>query len=507
MMRFAISSLLISSLMACTSAALLERPSTASHVRASPPRVTPDFSLSRIPIPAPATLQQAHPYSLPELIGLAQQANPLTRIAWLEAEQAALATGMVKATYLPMLSASAIGGYQHRKYRTRNELDTVFGEIGFNTRADTHIKGVVPALTLEWLLFDFGKRAAVHEAAQELALASQIKFSAVHQAVIFNVTRTFFDYNASRENARLSDEHLTNAQALTTAAQARFAKGVATSIEVAQASQLAAQAKLMAVQTQSLERDAYQALLSAVGLPPTSELQIADAQSRTLPDLADLPDNALLQQALAYRPDLLAVDAARRAAEFGIQSAKANYMPKVALLGIAASGNADFDVRGIGSISPHTSSQAILLGVTVPIFDGGLRRMRLYEAQAQAEAAQELVRKTQQDALQEMRFAANALRTALEAFAAASELVAAATLTFDAASEAYQVGVGNMMLATEAANGLLDATQAKNLAYSGALVASANLAFMMGQLNQAPDAQNVELGLPAAAGYEVSLSR
>lgn len=506
MMRFAIASLLISSLMACANPALREGAAGNSAVRRDAPSITPDFSLSRIAAPALSQLQPAHPYSLPELIDLAQQANPLTRIAWLEAEQAALATGMVKATYLPLLSASAIGGYQHSKYRTRNELDTVLGEIDINTRSQTHAKGVVPALTLEWLLFDFGKRAAISEASQELALASQIKFSAVHQAVIFNVTRTFFDYGASRENARLSSAHLTNAQALSTAAQARFAKGVATSIEVAQARQLAAQAKLVAVQTKGLERDSYQALLSAVGLPPTAELQIADTQGRTLPRLEDLPDNALLQQALAYRPDLLAVDAARRAAELGIQSAKANYMPKVALFGIAASGNADFDVRGVGSISPHSSTQAVLLGVTMPLFDGGLRRMRLYEAQAQAEAAQELVRKTQQDALQEMRFAANTLRSALEAFTAASELVEAATLTFDAASEAYQVGVGNMMLATEAANGLLDARQAKNLAYSGALVASANLAFMMGQLNQAPDAQSVELGLPAAAGYEVSLS-
>ena len=506
-MRLAIYSLCICSLLGCTSASLQKKSSSNDDGRGAPTHITPDFSLSRIQTPAPTQLQQTHTYNLPELIDLAQQANPLTRIAWLEAEQAALATGMVKATYLPLLSASAIGGYQHSKRRSRTELDTIFGELDINTRSDNHLKGVVPALTLEWLLFDFGKRAALHEAAQELANASKMKFSAAHQAVIFNVSRTFFNHSASRENARLSAKHLTNAQALKTAAHARFSKGVATSIEVAQASQLAAQAKLVAVQAQALERDTYQALLTAVGLPATTELQVASAQGRTLPRLTDLPDNALLQQALAYRPDLLAADAARRAAEQGINSAKANYMPKVALFGIAASGNADFDVRGIGSISPHSSSQAILLGVTLPLFDGGLRRMRLYEAQAQAESAQELVRKTQNDALQEMLLAVNTLRSALEAFEAASELVAAASLTFDAASEAYEVGVGNMMLATEAANGLLDATQAKNLAYSGALVASANLAFMMGQLNQAPDAQNTELGLPVAAGYEVNLSR
>lgn len=503
MMRSAISSLLISSLMGCASVAL---PAANTDMHRKPASITPDFSLSRIQAPISAQLQQQQEYSLPELIDLAQQANPLTRMAWLEAERAALATGMIKATYLPLISASVIGGYQHNKNKNRTEVDTLFGELTVNTRANNEVKGVVPALTLEWLLFDFGKRAAVQQAAQELSQASQIKFSGVHQAVIFNVSRTFFKYNATRENSRLSAQHLANSQALKTAAQVRFNKGVATSIEVAQASQLAAQAKFIAVQNQGLERDAYQALLSAVGLPATTGLQVASAQGRTLPRFSDLPDNALLQQALAYRPDLLAADAARRAAEQGILSAKANYMPKVALLGVAAHGNADFDVRGIGSISPHASSQTILLGISLPLFDGGLRRMRLYEAEAQAASAQELVRKTQSDALQEMHLAVNTLRTALEAHEAASELVAAASLTYDAASDAYQVGAGNMMLATEAANGLLDAAQAKNLAYSGALVASANVAFMMGQLNQAPAAQHPALGLPAAADYELNLN-
>lgn len=503
MMRFAICGLLISSLMACTHPKLAEQ--TPAPLTASYTQVTPDFSLTRLP-PAITLLDTQHSYSLAELIDLAQQNNPLTRIAWLEAERAALASGMVKATYLPMLSASVIGGYQHSKRRTRTELDTLLGTLDLNTHTNNHISGVVPALTLEWLLFDFGKRDALHKAAQELTLASQIKFSAAHQGVIFNVSRAFFNYNASTENAQLSAQHLSHSLALKTAAQARFNNGVATSIEVAQASQLAAQAKLISVQNQGLARDAYQALLSAVGLPAHSQLQIASAQDRTLPTLADLPSEELLQQALAYRPDLLAVDAARRAAEQGINSAKANYLPKVALLGVAAHGNADFDVRGIGSVSPHASSQAVLLGISLPLFDGGLRRMRLYEAEAHAESAQALVRKTQGDALQEMHLAVNTLRSTLEAHEAASELVAAASLTYDAASDAYQVGVGNMMLATEAANGLLDATQAKNLAYTGALVASANLAFMMGQLTQAPDAQHPALGLPAAADSGRDLS-
>lgn len=478
--------LLAASLFGCVTYSSTDASNRTQPLPRSALSVTPDYALSQVESSTVTTIDAKHTYSLDELIALAQHNNPATRIAWQEAEQAATAAGMVKATYLPMLSASVLGGYQRSKRHTQSELTNLPLDVEIDTTNHSHISGIVPALTMEWLLFDFGKRAALQSAAKELATASRVKFTGAHQAVIFNVSRTFFEYSAARENTKLAAQHLENSLNLTNAAQARFRHGVATSIEVAQAKQLAAQAKLAKVQTKGVEQDAYQALLSAIGLPPTAEIQIADTQGRTLPHFSELPNDELLKKALAYRPDLLAVDAARKAAEKGVDSAQANYMPKVALLGVAASGNANFNLRGVGEMSPHSSSQAILLGVTLPLFDGGLRRMQVQEAESRAMAAQELVRKTQQDALKEMHFAVNALRSALEAYEAASELVEAATLTHDAAQEAYKVGVGNMMLATQAANGLLDAAQAKSLAYAGALIASANLAFMMGQMNQAP---------------------
>ncbi|NLJ62730.1 MAG: hypothetical protein GX332_05380 [Alcaligenaceae bacterium] len=68
------------------------------------PSYPPLFNLSHLP--EVEQLDTQHSYQLEELIHLAQANNPITRIAWLEAEQAAIAAGMVKATYLPMISAS-----------------------------------------------------------------------------------------------------------------------------------------------------------------------------------------------------------------------------------------------------------------------------------------------------------------------------------------------------------------------------------------------------------------
>ena len=78
--------------------------------------LAPNFSLSHIPQPPRTAINSDQAYTLAELIDIAQQNNPTTRIAWLEAEQAALAAGLVKATYLPMITASVIGGYQRSKW-------------------------------------------------------------------------------------------------------------------------------------------------------------------------------------------------------------------------------------------------------------------------------------------------------------------------------------------------------------------------------------------------------
>ena len=52
-------------------------------------------------VPPPPALEQAHAYDLPELIDLAESANPLTRIAWNDARNVALAAGIAKSAYLP----------------------------------------------------------------------------------------------------------------------------------------------------------------------------------------------------------------------------------------------------------------------------------------------------------------------------------------------------------------------------------------------------------------------
>ncbi|WP_154667030.1 TolC family protein [Chania multitudinisentens] len=441
-----------------------------------------NFSVPANPLVAelspPPAMDIEHVYQLPELIDIAQMQNQDTRIAWQQARQAALAVGMVESTFLPMISASVIGGYQS----TRTPLPY---KVGAQQDLDTSSSAVVPALALQWLIFDFGQRSALQEAAKYTSYAANVTFNGMHQKLIYDVTRTYFQYGAAVARSKVAQGTLHNSQMILQAAQARRNKGIATAVEVAQAQQQVAQAELNRVVSQGAERDSWQALLGAMGISPLSRFKVALTEDKPLPEMTSPPTQAMIKLALSQRPDVLASYADVQAAASGIKAVEADFLPKVYLAGVVAGGNGRFDVQGLPPIGPQTSSSSILLGVSVPLYDGGLRAARVKEAESRAAATNEGFKKTQELAVREIVVAADTLHSALESNKAALNLVKTAFITYDAALESYRNGVGTITVANEAANGLLTAQQMSTDAHAAALIAASNLAFVMGKMTQA----------------------
>jgi outer membrane protein TolC len=59
------------------------------------------------------------------------------------------------------------------------------------------VTGSISSVTLAWLLFDFGARRNVVDAAQKISLASNILFIGVHQKIIHDVCVAYYLYLAS----------------------------------------------------------------------------------------------------------------------------------------------------------------------------------------------------------------------------------------------------------------------------------------------------------------------
>lgn len=450
-----------------------------------------DYTLPANPalgtVPAPPDTDAAHGYSLAELIDLAESNNLLTRTAWNTAREAALAAGIARSAYLPNLTASAVGGHQSIHDNNPATDLNLNGESG---------NGVVSVLSLQWLLFDFGERTAVLNAAKQASVIANVGFTAAHQQVIYRVSLAYYAERAAHARVETTARSLKNAEAVQLAAEERHAHGIGTVVEVAQARQATAQAQLLQVQAEGLAQDAYQTLIAAMGISPLTRLSVANLPERQLTNATAEPVEHIVANALGRRPDVLAAYAQERASEENVRAARAEFLPKVFLSANGAYNSGHLNVTAIPSIGQQspgavnlTGNQfgsTVFLGITVPVYDGGLRRATLEQAQSKADNATLALTHTREEAVRQIVAAQNGLTTSLNAYRASRSLLAAAHTTFDAALAAYRNGIGSITDATVAETQLLQATNASTDTYSAALGAAATLALTVGALGSAP---------------------
>jgi outer membrane protein len=433
-----------------------------------------------------AALDANHAYSLPELIDLAESTNPLTRIAWNDARNAALATGIAKTAYLPQLTATAMGGYGAGS-------SSVSTQIG-NVSNSSDIHGTVSVLALQWLLFDFGGRRARVEAATQLSVAANIAFTAVHQQVIHNVSIAYYAYEAAYARAHTAQQALDNADGILAAARSRMKQGVGTVVEVAQATQNRAQANLAKVQADGAVTDSYLSLVSALGISPLSKPAIAPLPPRTLSPALHQSVDEIVADAIARRPDVQGAYALEQANQAKVRAAEAAFMPKVFVSATAAYGTGSTGITAIPSVGDQSAtvnlngsrrSGSVFVGVTIPLYDGGLRSAVLMQARNNADSASAQLTRTREEAVRQVVSAQSALSTSLASNDAAKALVAAAQTTYDAAFAAYRHGVGSITDALLAQNQLIAAQDAYADSYSAALSAAASLALATGEIGTA----------------------
>jgi len=192
--------------------------------------------LAAIPPPA-SDLERRRPYTLAELIDIAESNNPTTRIAWNDARNAALAAGIAESSFLPLVSAGIVQGWQ----KFHNE----FSSLGTSVTNDVTGKGNIEVLSVQWLLFDFGERAALVDVAKQGSVISNIAFTFAHQQVIYNVSLAFYANAAAQAHLATAAKSLRDAQEVQDAAEDRYKRGVGTVVEVAQTKQATAEAQLV----------------------------------------------------------------------------------------------------------------------------------------------------------------------------------------------------------------------------------------------------------------------
>ncbi len=238
--------------------------------------------------------------SLPELTELALQHNPRTRQAWYAARAAAAGIGIEQAEDLPQISASFLAQRSEQGGQGGNQ-------IAWLTRYG-------PAVTLSWVLFDFGVGDNQVKAAEFLALAATLTQSRVLQDVIFLVEQSYYLYLGTEALVNSNELFLKSVQTSLDATQRRREGGLATVADVYRAETQVAQAQLNLTRSKGGLEKARGALASAAGLPVNAELRVQRLELE--PRMREVTESleSLLTRARASRADLVAAEAQARAA-------------------------------------------------------------------------------------------------------------------------------------------------------------------------------------------------
>src|SRR5467141_2811009 len=417
---------------------------------------------------------QEKTYSLPELIDLAESHNPETRVAWERARAQAAAWGVARSELYPTVAAAALAGVDRGQVYL---ADRFFRQ----TIGDFQV-----VLNLNYTIFDFGGRAGRISAAKAAALAANFAFNDTHREVIYRVQQAYYQLLNAAGQEEAARANLSNAQAVQQAAEERLNHGLATLPDVLEARSATAQAEYELQAVVGAEEIAYGNLATALGTTPQTAIRVQPLGELSIPTNIDDTVNSAINRALAQRPDLLQRVADVQAAKARVTEAHAAYYPS---LNFTASPTAQ-SLYGMqpqfpwGQTAGLAGAMAFSLNWTV--FDGGARKNRLAQSEANVHEAEAQVVVSRDQIANEVWAAYSDLNTALRQREAATALLEAAGRSYDAALESYNYGLRNFLDVSAAQRTLAQARSTDVLARTRVLTTLAALAFRAGdsiQLN------------------------
>jgi outer membrane protein TolC len=411
-------------------------------------------------------------YTLAELVDLAEEHNPETRVAWETARAQMAALGVARSELYPTVAAVALS-------RTNRS------EVLFASQFDRQtVQSFGGAFDLNYTIFDFGGRAGRIAAARADLLAANFAFNDTHRKIIYEVTEAYDRLLNAAGQVVAARASLKNALAVQQAAEDRLNNGLATLPDVLEARSAAAQAQYNLQAALGAEKNTRGDLATALGTRPTEAIQVQPIDQLVIPEsIGDSVDQAM-DRAFEQRPDLMQQVAEVRKANASVKEARAAYYP---VLSISAAPNAQ-SWYGLQQQLPwtHTADLAgeVQLKLNWTLFDGGARKNNLAQAQAHLRAAEARVNVTQDTIADEVWTAYSNLETSIGQRQAATALLTAADQSYSAALESYNDGVRNLLDVTAAQTTLAHARSADVLARTQVLSSLADLVFEAGDLMQ-----------------------
>lgn len=299
----------------------------------------------------------------------------------------------------------------------------------------------------------WGRVSSLNEAARQRYLATVEGDRAFRLSLVANVASAYYAIQAGEEGIDLARRTLGARQYALEIAKMRLDSGVTSSVDHDQAVILVAQAQAQLAELLRTTGQRRSRLLVLVGKPLPAQLPAA----RPVQDAGQFGALAagLPSALLVNRPDVVAAEQLLRAAHADIGAARAALFPRIAL-----TGNLGFVSTDLGNLL-QSSSQIWSVGglVSLPIFDGGLRRAQIEVAQARRDELVALYQRTVQTAFTEVSEALIGRQRFQEQITALEAVVLAQRRLAEVAELRYENGIAIYLEVVDARRNLFSTEQ------------------------------------------------
>jgi outer membrane protein len=366
------------------------------------------------PIPCSVRKDFSAPLTLNEAVDLALCNNSQIRIAWTNIKIQAGAVGEARAAYLPALTGSLSRVNDRLRFSDSRQPS---GTINRNTAQGS----------LTWRLFDFGGRAANHQAAENLLAAALANHNATLQRALAAVIQAYFEAVTARSAliAKTAGEEI--AENTLHSATQREEKGASSRSDTLQATTALAKTRLEKNRAQGENEKVLSVLGYILGVSAGTAISLPEE----LPESAAESGKALslwLEEAQKNHPAILSARNQLEAAQQRVIVARSAGLPTVGF-----SGNFYKNTRPGEAVTSEDAQETTLgLTLSVPIFDGFASTYKVRGAEAQIEQKEAALLDT------EHQIAMEVIKAHADAAAALQNLDASAIL-LDAAQRALAV--------------------------------------------------------------------
>lgn len=395
------------------------------------------------------------PLMLADIVERALCNNPRTRTAWLNARYQAAQLGVARSAYFPDVKATA--GI------SLNRLD-----------GDTVTQESV-GVSLSYVLYDFGARDAGLENARQILAAANASHDATLQSVFLAAVQAYYQLTAAQAAVEAAQQSEKASLESLNAAASRYKVGLGTPADKLQAQTAHSQAVLTRVRAEGELRTASGVLANVIGLDANLPVAVAPPLAREPAPGFEADVARLIDTARRLRPDLVAAEAQIKAAQAGVDVAKAANKPVVSLTtSLTATDTSRADLA---------RNAAVGVQIAIPVFNGHSTAYKIRVAEEQLK-----IRQAERDALNlqvalDVWRAYQGLLTETQAVRNGQDLVASATESEAVALGRYKAGVGNILDVLSAQSALASARQQYIQASYNWQIARLALAQAMGQLD------------------------